>query len=375
LSNEVRRHIGLRFVPHGREVRTKGMKSVPTLAAALLCALLSGAQHVWAQSWPASVTEEKVPVHQQMDPNSQILTTLIQGTTVTVYFELKSWNGHWCKIALQDDRQNFGFVYCSQIRREKSAAASLPAANGSSTFQCQELVSQLMEASGANAAFSIISPEFIAAAHANAARGLGPQERADLLEIIQRNLDGSVLAAEVHQGLLNRCEPANYVAALEVFRGPLAAQMVKLEAGSGGSTRTGQDSPPASQERIGLIRRLDRAQGTSQFLIELGTVVVGTTAATLAGDAPRRADMDSMRAQMAQQMRPMLLSAYLAIYRSVSNEDLEQYVSTWETHQSLRRWDNLYKAVFRQVMEVHSTMLAKEVKAYLQSHRFRRVTH
>lgn|SRR5712692_11980467 len=91
-------------------------------SAAWVCRLLIVCVLSWAvhsaraqQSWAAYVTADEVPVYADMSTSSNVLTSLHKGTSVALLFALQTSQGTWCKIRVQSDRQDFGFVLCSQI--------------------------------------------------------------------------------------------------------------------------------------------------------------------------------------------------------------------------------------------------------------------
>ena len=110
------------------------------------------------------MTAESAPVYKEMNTSSEVLITLPHAAAVTVYFALQGTEGSWCKIAVQSERRNFGFVLCSQIHRgpmpsESGGAAAAPV-NGAPAPECAKLVDELIEASGINASLAQLSKDF-----------------------------------------------------------------------------------------------------------------------------------------------------------------------------------------------------------------------
>lgn len=271
-------------------MRRSTIASAATKCLLLLFPLLSSVSPAFGQqSWPATVTAEMAPVYRDMTTESTVLTTLSNGSQVTVFFAVRSVQGSWCKIALQDDRQNYGFVYCSQLHREllpssKTDSGASAAGGTPASQECRDLVDGLMASSGADADFLVITKDLIAAISSHFGRGFSPQEHADLTAIMQRDMDGLLLSADVHHGLLSWCDPPVYSAALDTFKLPLVAQMVKLETAPGAIAYHTSVSP----ERSALFRQLDRAQGNMQVLLTMMTDSVAIIGTTWLGAARRK---------------------------------------------------------------------------------------
>src|SRR5712692_6507378 len=225
-------------------------------SAAWVCRLLIVCVLSWAvhsaraqQSWAAYVTADEVPVYADMSTSSNVLTSLHKGTSVALLFALQTSQGTWCKIRVQSDRQDFGFVLCSQIHRghppPPSGGAS--SATGAPVHECKELVEELMESTGLKSGLSVVSAGFFDGFNASF-RNLGREERAEVLAIVQREFDASVLDAGVRRGLLNHCDPQTYAAAFDALQAPLAIKIRKIEVESA--------SPAKATERRSYTARL-----------------------------------------------------------------------------------------------------------------------
>jgi hypothetical protein len=181
-------------------------------------------------------------------------------------------------------------------------------------------------------------------------------------------MDGLVLGAEVHRGLLKRCDPAIYLAALDTFKSPVVARMLRLETTPGNAAGALDGSSPGPPERVALFRRLDRAQHHTQFLVDLSTSMVAVMSSVLAGQTPSQAQVDSLRNQMHQRLQPLLLAINAAVYRSVSDEELTQYVTVWESS-PLRQYNAIYQRVLADVMTTQSRIVDEDLKAKLEFYR------
>jgi hypothetical protein len=351
----------------------------------LTVCVLSGAVHSARaqQSWAAYVTADNAPVYADMTTSSNVLTWLHKGDSVAVLFALQTSQGSWCKITVQSDRQDFGFVLCSQIHRghapsPSGGASSATGATGAPVRECKELVEELMEATGLKSGLSVVSTGFFDGFNAGF-RNLGREERAEVLAIVKREFDASVLDAGVRRGLLNRCDSQTYAAAFDALQAPLAIKIRKIEVESASPAKATErlsyaarlrDNPPPP-ERVALLQRVGRESGGgTEFGIDLVVDIGVIFISDLAGQTPTQAQIDSLREQIAPHIRQSFLLLSLVIYRSVSDQDLRQYISLWES-QPLQEFSDNYRGVFQEVMETQSRTAAAELKANIEARRSR----
>ncbi len=196
-----------------------------------------------------------------------------------------------------------------------------------------------MESTGLKSGLSVVSAGFFDGFNASF-RNLGREERAEVLAIVQREFDASVLDAGVRRGLLNHCDPQTYAAAFDALQAPLAIKIRKIEVESASPAKATErrsytarlrDNPPPP-ERVALLQRVGRESGggtefATDLVVDIGVIFISE----LANQTPTQAQIDSMREQIAHQMRQSSLLLSLVIYRSVSDEDLKQYISLWES--------------------------------------------
>jgi hypothetical protein len=67
-------------------------------------------------------------------------------------------------------------------------------------------------------------------------------------------------------------------------------------------------------------------------------------------------------------LQPLLLAINAAVYRSVSDEELTQYVTVWESS-PLRQYNAIYQRVLADVMTTQSRIVDEDLKAKLEFYR------
>lgn len=328
------------------------------------------------QSWPAYVTTDNAPVYKKMDVSSDVLGTLPKGAQVTVYFAVQSVQGNWCRIAVKNEQQDFGFIDCSELHRGHAPA---PAASGATNPGCENLVDQLMDASGITSAFYRNIADY---ASTPALQRLSSRQRADLLAIIAREFNGPVLQADIRHGLVNECDPVNYAASLDALRTPVAARMIRLEVtATSPSARTQnrayvarmQDHPP-SQERLTSIEQLDRAFGTTDFLVDVVISEISSMLNALTGRSASQEQIDEARERIAPELRHAVLMDAVAVYRPASDEEIRQYAGLWEAG-PLRQFVETLKGVVLEAAEMRAEAVGAELKDYIAAQRAHRTAH
>lgn len=179
----------------------------------------------------------------------------------------------------------------------------------------------------------------------------------DVYAVVSRVLLESFRADSLYTTVVQRfaadADPERLNAVLEWLRSPLAQKMIRLEVEAG--TPEGQQklkdyaaalqgNPPA-QIRLALVKRLDEATRTTELAIATSASMVGAMMGTLQAQLPPEKRMDEaqvgkelsrMKAQLQAPMKNNTLVNFLFTYRSVSDEELTQYLSFWESETG--RW-------------------------------------
>jgi hypothetical protein len=311
-----------------------------------------------------------------MDVSSDVLGTLPKGAGVTVYFAVQSVQGNWCEIAVKSEQRELGFIECPELHRGHAPPSGV---SGATSQSCENLVDLLMDASGITSV-SLGDPANYASAPG--LERLSSSQRADVIAIIRKQFNISVVEADIHQGMLNQCDPVNYAAVLDTLHSPLAVRMIRLEISATTPSATRQnkiyvarmEEHPASQERIAMLERLDRASGTSDFVIDMAMSVASSTASAITGRSFSQSQLDAALERIAPQVRQALLMGWVALYRSVSDDDLQQYARLWES-EPLRQFSEMSKAVALEAAEMRASAAGAELRGYVDAERARRAVH
>jgi hypothetical protein len=325
------------------------------------------------QSWPAYVVSDNAPVYKKMDLSSDVLGTLPRGAQVTVYFAVQSVQGNWCEIAVKSGQQGLGYIECSELHRGHAPPS---AASGATNPGCENLVDQLMDASGITSALYRNAADY---ASTPALQRLSSKQRADVIAIIGREFNGSVMQADIRHGLVNECDPVNYAASLEALRTPVAARMIRLEvAATNPSARSPnrayvakmQEHPP-SQERLAAIEELDRAFGSTDFLTDVVISEISSMSGAITGKSASQEQLDEVRERLAPELRHVLLMDAVAVYRSASDDDIHEYAALWESG-PLRQFTETLNGVVLEAAEMRAEAVGAELKEYVAAQRGQR---
>lgn len=333
---------------------------------------VAGAQ----QSWPAYVVSDNAPVYKKMDLSSEVLGTLPKGAQVTVYFAVQSVQGNWCEIAVKGEQQELGYIECSELHRGHAPPSD---ASGATNPGCENIVDQLMDASGITSAFYRDVADY---ASTPALQRLSSKQRADVIAIIGREFNGSVIQADIRHGLVNECDPVNYAASLGTLRTPVAARMIRLEvAATSPSARSQnrayvarmQEHPP-SQERLAAIEDLDRTFGSTDFLTEVVISEIASMSGAITGKIASQEQLDEARERIAPELRHVLLMDAVAVYRSATDDDIHEYAALWKSG-PLRQFTETLKGVVLEAAEMRAEVVGAELKEYVAAQRGQRIAH
>jgi hypothetical protein len=145
------------------------------------------------------------------------------------------------------------------------------------------------------------------------------------------------LAAEAFS---ERASSLDWSEILPQLESPLVQKMERLERAEA-SRFTRDECPPA---RIELVRRLDRATGTSDIALELQATMTASLLDGINSSLPvarKRAEgdvmsaVDRVRASIETRTREQILSSLVHTYEDVSDEELRQYVKFLESENGL----------------------------------------
>ncbi len=247
----------------------------------------------------------------------------------------------------------------------------------------QTLIEQIMEESGLN--------EMIEQMPAMAAMGFDQQQPPPLnrdkyekfREIFLETFEAEKIRETILTHFNEQYDQERYSEFLALIRTPLIQKMMALEIAE--STPQAQQDMirngniimgQASQKRLDFARRLDEVTGATEMTLDTQIMVAGAMITNMNMIMPPEQRLtDKQVEQMLGQMRlqsrfPARQYTHLSfvyMYRSVSDEELEKYIQTYETE--IGRWGTkLMRDAWMKVSEEISADLAEQMKdAFIES--------
>ncbi len=190
--------------------------------------------------------------------------------------------------------------------------------------------------------------------------GYKNKQKPEIFEIVSKVMSESYKAETMYQVVLDNLianfDKNHYAALLNWLRSPLSRKMSQLEEQASTSEALQemrefaaklQYSPPL-QERVALAQALDEAIGGTNLSIEMitltnlqmykafETVILETQ--RIKEDNWEEKLKSSLKAQLEQPIKQNTLTSFLYIYRSVSDEELREYINFWDSEEG--RWCN-----------------------------------
>lgn len=171
------------------------------------------------------------------------------------------------------------------------------------------------------------------------------QQHALLLKILKESYTSEAFYEPIKEEFTKNFDERSVSTLLEWLNSPLAKKMIPLEVQA--TTPQGQQelkkyaarlqgSKP-SQVRMDLVKRLDNARGTSEWMTEMiFTMTHEVVALTAAAQRQKKeAELKQMRVKMYPLFHTMLqastLASYLVVYAPVRDSELKAYVEFWES--------------------------------------------
>ena len=247
----------------------------------------------------------------------------------------------------------------------------------------QTLIEQIMEESGLN--------EMIEQMPAMAAMGFDQQQPPPLnrdkyekfREIFLETFEAEGIRKTMLTHFNEQYDQERFSEFLALIRTPLIQKMTALEIAEStpqaqrdmirnGNIIMGQ----ASQKRLDLARRLDEVTGATEMTLDTQMMVAGAMITNMNMIMPpeqRLSDrqveqmLGQMRLQSRFPARQYTHLSFVYMYRSVSDEELEKYIQTYETE--IGRWGTkLMRDAWMKVSEEISSDLAEQMKdAFIES--------
>jgi len=172
---------------------------------------------------------------------------------------------------------------------------------------------------------------------------LKPGEFKNLKRIMEESYYTEDLYRTVYDYFKDHYEQKRFLAMLELVRSPLSKKMTQMEEGV--STPEGFkaiqkfseeiSSHPPSKNRLALVRELDYVRKTTELSVELqtSTVMVMVRAFNAATPPSQRVQenqlqiaFQNMKSQFRRTFENISAVTFLYIYRSVSDQELKQYI-------------------------------------------------
>jgi hypothetical protein len=91
---------------------------------ALIPLFLLAPSPAFPQNKQATVKVESLAVHSSMSTESDVVSTLAQGTVVRILLTVTGEEGNWCNLATQNGSSKIGYVLCSGLDRPKEPLAA-----------------------------------------------------------------------------------------------------------------------------------------------------------------------------------------------------------------------------------------------------------
>src|SRR3990172_7354050 len=217
------------------------------------------------------------------------------------------------------------------------------------------LVEEALQLSGAKKAiFQVQSQLQVQLRRSPLAAGPGGQA---VIEIFVRHFQSDELYAVITKSLLDNFYHERMLVLLPWLRSPLSKKFTQLEAEADapGNEKDLEafaqrlNDSGLAQERLALVRRLDEAVGLTDSVLDGATIAIqGMTKLNPEITSPRHLEQAELEKELQAAypaVQQALLTTVLYAYRSVSDQELTQYVEFWESETG--RWFN---RVFRKAL-------------------------
>jgi hypothetical protein len=203
-------------------------------------------------------------------------------------------------------------------------------------------------------------------------RRLLPGERDRVYAIMQQAFDADALDLEVQRSMKSHCDPKIFAAAVAQLRAPLPTRIRIFEDTFNRShsqvavnryAGSLQQHPP-SQQREALIEALEKTVHQANITADINAQVMLALYMGLSGQATNDAQFGTIRDQLLPSVQRGTRIEFLMIYRSVSDQDLDQYIMLLRTPE-LQRFQTIYKSGLQNAVVRRSEVLAAMIKQHL----------
>jgi hypothetical protein len=274
----------------------------------------------------------------RMSDSSEPVHLLKGGERVELGLSLATDEGCW--TAVRVDALS-GYLRCDQIRRETPPVAS---AGTQPDPQRAAVIDTLLELSGARRQIAQFSDP---RQFQSLLSGVGTAEQAQQLQrIFARAFRPEAFYRPLRARLEQNLTPARTPMLLQWLSSPLSRRVVDLEIKASSPHMRGEldrfarkiEREGSPQKRLNLVQRLDSALRSSEFRAEMATILIRnvTQAFSSGAQAGSGLALDKLKADLWRTARDGTLLHFLYTYRTLSDEELEEYVRFWESDNG--RW-------------------------------------
>lgn len=307
------------YNPSYMKLRGTGLLAWPWLAASLL-----------------AQTSAKVPsaaaIHARMSESSEVVHRLQGGEQISSGMSISGPDGCWTSVRFEAAT---GYLRCDQIKKD---APPLPAAGPAP--ERTAVIDTLLELSGARRQIAHLTDERqFQSLFDNAGSNVHAQQ---LQRIFTTAFRPEAFYGPLRARLEQNLTPARTPILLQWLSSPLSRRVVDLEIKAASpdarsaldrfAKAVEQESPP--QKRLNLIQRLDAALRSSEFRVEMAITLIRNVTQALGASADPT--LDRLRAELWRTARDGTLLHFLYTYRTLSDDELEEYVRFWESDNG--RW-------------------------------------
>ncbi len=213
-------------------------------------------------------------------------------------------------------------------------------------------IEQLLERTGFNKLLDRV-PDFAQGVLKQSAGALDPEVNAAVSGVFQRAFSRTNVRRDVVRTLRAHHNREQAQAYLNILDSPLALKMAKLErAPNQAENRSAFQayvhqlkSEPAPAPRLALIERLDQANRTTQFSVDMQTAFFKAVFSAVdpimdpemrLGDGELEKMVGEIRESLGKDIRNRTQASYLFAFRDISDNELEEYVRLCESEP--HRW-------------------------------------
>lgn len=179
-----------------------------------------------------------------------------------------------------------------------------------------------------------------------AGRRLSGQDRVTIDRIVSERFAADALYARIRREFARNLDAAKLTTALAWYNSPLGNRIIGLELAAlvynGGSEALADlESNRPLPRRLALIQRLDAGRGTSETTVDVTVAIVRSLTRVFQHALPAVArlspaqleeELTRARNRTLEQFRDACLVSMLLAYRTLSDDEVEQYVQFVESH-------------------------------------------